>query len=787
MAQLIQSGYLYKTPPKDKFKNKFADKWRLRWFKLLDNKKFTYYEDCNSAKPKGEIPLDEVEIDDIRHTLNIEKRDWVISINVASQNREYFLGANNKESMMSWFQSLKQVLKVDYILATEVASTNILSHDNITSYSDSLKRVETTGSARYIELLGSKLERIETEESTTIGPVDETNELERELIPKRDSKVSPYAMYDLDTPDNNDLVDQDNQVEGNEDFYMPMNLVNSIPVDEMEDNSDMLKNPAVLTKDPNMSYNRSNYNENYTQRHEQEQTYDENEIPQNQASPQRPDYFDFEISEQRENKELNFEREEVQNKTSYGSDIYETMSSPQADEPEIINTYDHLEDAHEHVKAIMLKLETEKLENREAKRAISKVYDDVIPYKIKPGSTSDVTSSIPVRVMRSFTEIETEDVFEPPILPPKASGLATLDELRKSIYGNFTNLLERYWIMYIFLPNKYVTKELVSIEAPVENLLKKLAKLFLRQKDLHDFNLYLVSDVHQTYECNKKIEKEFVKNDRTHRRLNNEMSFSKQGINSSKLLQLISIKEIDKRVFSDYLREKTEMSVTRRFCETWIPFVRGYFSIPDLREVASLGGYIHYIYQTTFQSKNISHDIFLPRYVRDIPECVKKCRDQSIALKDTPIETVCINFMKRMAVWPTANTLAFPIKRIGKGVLLSKQSDFLIVFANDHIGVVKADKNMDYSNFVYWWHKLDIAGFNVNMQKDVLTIKLTKPIDEGSNEFLIKSPMNKILCQLLENFFTEKTQTLTKRVSLGAMSGNVIGKELPETPNEMNM
>ena len=762
MAQVIKAGYLYKTPPKDKLKNFFADRWRLRWFKLLPNKSFSYYEDCNSSKAKGDIPLDKVELCDIKQGLTVEGRNWVISINVVDQNRQYFLAANDQENMTSWYEALRQVLKIDYILVTEVASSNNTKRDCINS-SESIDIDKSTGSTQYLELRAEQLERINTEASIfSVNP-------EISFPPQsenRASKVSPYETYNVDKEGGDDK-------DTTEDFYMPMNMISSLdsynspispPIINVSKSLDLeVKKDSIyvindlheFSVEKEFSYVNVDIGE--------ESDKEETQQPKLKASDSEYSEFDIQPDLAEEGNKSELEVPILQPKIS--DDIYEMMNSPQPDEPEIIQCYDQLDKMQEHLISILDRVEDERLsgDRHVSHNSVSSDYEDIVPFKNKSGSTSDAME-LPVRYGRALTDITDTEVFEPPKLPPKGSGLTLLDDFRKTAFGNFQNLLENYWVMYIFLPNRQVIKELVSLEAPVDALLTKLAKLFTRQKHLHDFNLYVVSDIHQTFEVGRRNDKESVKNDR---RLNNEMSFLKQGINSSKLLQLISIKEIDQNVYKDYVKGKNEMNIAQRFCETWIPFVRGYFSIPDLREVASLSGYIHYVYQTTFLSKSISHNIFLPKNTRDVPECVKKVRDQSVELKDTSVETVCINFMKRLAVWPTANTIAFPVKRIGKGVLLNKQSDFLFVFATDHIGVVKAEKNTDYSNFVYWWHKLDISGFQLNTQKDILIIKLTKPIDEGSCDFQIKSSMNKILCQLLENFFLEKSHSLAKRISVG--------------------
>ena len=775
MAQVIKSGYLYKTPPKDKFKNLFADRWRLRWFGLCSDKSFSYYEDCNCTKAKGDIPLDKVELNDIKHTLSVEGRNWVISINVKDQNREYFLAANDKETMMSWYDALSQVLKIDYISFAEVASSNTLKREPIDT-SESID-MASTGSNRYLELRAEKLDRIDTEDSIFAETPDEHETAPQ--VENRSSRVSPYETYNVDNKE-----DADDKDMKEEDFYTPMNVINSLdsyhsqpllsPIESLSKSLDMevKKDSIYEINDLDEPEVKKEYNKYVNIEITEEPYFEEMKLPTLKASDS--EYTEFDIQPgmfEDENKKSEIEVPQLEPKIS--DDIYEMMNSPHPDEPEIIRAYDHLDGMQEHLVTILERAEQENT-RYVTRNSVSRDYEDIACFKAKTGSASDVMET-PIRFGRAMTDIIDTEVFEPPKLPPKGAGLALLDEFRKSYFGNFQNLLENYWVMYIFLPNKQIIKELVNLEAPVDVLLSKLAKLFTREKHLHDFNLYVVSDIHQTYEVGRKNDKEGVKNDR---RLNNEMSFLKQGITSCKLLQLISIKEIDQNVYRDYVKEKYEMNTALRFCESWIPFVRGYFSIPDLREVASLSGYIHYVYQTTFLSKSISHNIFLPKNTRDVPECVKKVKDQSYDLKDTPVETVCVNFMKRLAVWPTANTIAFPVKRIGKGVLINKQSDFLFVFASDHIGVVKADKNTDYSNFVYWWHKLDISGFQVNTQKDILIIKLTKPIDEGNCDFQIKSSMNKILCQLLENFFIEKPRPLAKRVSVGANVTKNVRKEI---------
>ena len=782
MAQIVKEGYLYKTPPKDKIKNIFADKWRLRWFKLSSNKNFSYYEDINSFKAKGDISLDKVDVSDIKHSLTTEGRKWVISINVTDQNREYLLAANNKETMMSWFEALRQVLKVDYILPTEVASSNTMKREMIETSESIDLDITSTGSNRYLELKGEKLERIATEDSI-FSDTPETDETPPQLE-NRASRVSPYETYSVDDNKEDNIEDTKD-----ENFYMPMSMINSLdsyPTETLHSpiisvskslDLDVRKESIYEINDPHELDPQKELNKYVNVEIGTECDTEETQPPELLTS--KSEYSEFDIQPEISEEEHNMYKLEVPKlEPKISDDIYEMMNSPHPDEPEVIRAYDHLDGMQEHLMNILAQGDEEKTrgDKHVSHSSISSDYEDIAPFTIKAGSTSDVMDT-PVRFGRALTDIIDIDVFEPPKLPPKGSGLALLEEFRKTPFGNFQNLLENYWVMYVFLPSKQIVKELVNLEAPIDVLLSKLAKLFTRQKHLHDFNLYVVSDVHQTYELGRRNDKESVKNDR---RLNNEMSFLKQGITSSKLLQLISIKEIDQNTYKDYVKEKNEMHTAQRFCETWIPFVRGYFSIPDLREVASLSGYIHYVYQTTFLSKSVSHSIFLPKTTRDIPECVKKVRDQSIELKDTPVETVCINFMKRLAVWPTANTIAFPIKRIGKGVLLNKQSDFLFVFASDHIGVVKADKNTDYSNFVYWWHKLDISEFQVNSQKDILIIKLTKPIEEGTCEFHIKSSMNKILCQLLENFFSEKSHPLTKRVSVGANVSKCVRKEVSD-------
>ena len=733
MAELILSGYLYKAPPRDKLKNMFADKWKRRWFKLWSNKNLAYFEDYNCPKPKGDILLDKVEVNDIKHTLVLEKRNWVISIDVKAQNREYFLAADDEETMLSWFRALKQALKVDYISVTEIASTNLMRLDSDSS------EIKCDTTISYLQIQPDGLERVDTDDSTFID-ADETPEFDLKLDTKRESTVSPYIIYDQDSiqtcntniqvlekSDSDELVKNEDGV-----YYTPMRIMNSL--------SSMDEEPLACSPEPN-GHDSSDKDGGYV------------------------------ITPFEEREKIRKNSEFSQMKPSPSFEIYETMNSPTAKEPETIHAYDHLDDLEE----IMQKIGNQNIAEQED-RVVSSDYDDIFNFKIR--NSGDEEIPVPIRPNRSYTDIPVDNgTFEPPKLPPKSTGMGLKDDFRKSVLGQFQILLESYWVMYIFLPNRYIMKELVNIEFPVDNLIQKLAKLFAGQKHHHDFNLYVISDVHQTFEAFKKTEKDNARNDR---RLNNDMSFVKQGINSAKLLQLVSIKEIDQEIFNKYLKDKAELNLTQKFCETWIPFVRGYFSIPDLREVAALSGYIHYVYQTTFTSKSISYDIFLPKNAREIPECIKTVREQSLELRETPIQVACANFMNRLAIWPTANTIAFPIKRIGKG-MMSKQSDLLIVFANDHIGIVKADKNTDYSNFIYWWHKLDIGSFSINA-KEILIIKLTKPIDEGSCEFLIKSSMNKIMCQLLENFLTAKKVPLLKQRSLGLIGGRNVRKGLPELP-----
>ena len=759
MAQsiIIKSGSLHKAPPLYKLKNKFAERWKQRWFILRSNKTLAYFDDRNSPKPKGDIPLDKVELQDIKHALVLEKRNWVIAINVKAQNREYYLAADDKETMLSWVKALKEALKIDYILASEVASSNFISTERI-AYNESESIDMKCTITSHPQIRPDGLELLNTEDSNIIDEY-EIQEVDFESDTKRQSKVSPYEVYDqnsIEICNSNFYVFEksENEVAKMEEYYMPMKVLNSLNSMGEEEPQACISNQespdsTSETEDKAFPFESSNKDRDYVIVSFTEQ----GEIPEeNEFSP-------------------------VKHKSSY--QIYETMSNLPANEPETINAYDHSDKTSEHLENITQKLDDQKIGSYEDP-VRSSDYDDIFNFKLK--NSIDEEIPLPVRTNRSYTDLPIDsEIFELPKLPPKGIDIGFKEEFRKSLFGQFQNLLETYWVMYIFLPNKFVVKELVNIDCPVDSLIQKLAKLFTRQKYHHDFNLYVISDIHQTFET-KKTEKDNARNDR---RLNNDMSFIQQGINSAKLLQLVSIKEIDQLNFNQYLKDISESNHIQKFCETWITFVKGYFSIPDLREVAALSGYVHYVYQSIFTSKNINYEIFLPKNAREISECVKKVREQSLNLKDTPIQTALKNFMNRISVWPTANTIAFPMTRIGKGIIINKQSDLLIVFANDHIGIVKADKNTDYSNFIYWWHKLDIGSFSINGKQN-LVIKLRKPIDEGSCEFQIKSSMNKILFQLLENFLTEEKMPLTKRVSLGAIAVKCVRKPLPDIPAEVD-
>ena len=758
MAQSIMSGKLYKSPPREKLKNKFADKWKLRWFVLWSNKTLSYFDDSNSTKAKGEIPLDKVELQDIRHPLVMERRNWVIAINVKAQSREYYLAADDEKTMLSWVKALKEALKIDYILVSEIASSNLMCIER-TPFNESVSYDMQNRTKSYIEILPG-VDRMQSADSN-ITDLDEKPEINSESDVKRQSAVSPYEVYDQDSIKicNSNIFGLENseskEIDTNEDgtYYTAMKMLNSLSsADGDGDEAQACSSDPKSPMSPNSTL--------------------EDNACVFKSSSKSGNYVVASFGEQDRIPE---ESELLLKKPSHSADIYETMTSPPVSEPVTIHEYDELA----YLTEIMEGLEVRKIKNQEA-RAMSSDYDDVLNLKEKNGPDEEIP--VPVRPNRSNTDIPVNnEISDRPRLPPKSPGIGFKEDFRKSVFGQFHNLLDTYWVMYIFLPNKLVVKELVNIESSVDNLVQKLAKFFTGQKYHHDFNLYVISDIHQTFETLKKTEN--AKNDR---RLNNDMPFISQGINSAKLLQLVSIKEIDQHAFNQYLKDKEESNHIQRFCETWITFVRGYFSIPDLREVAALSGYIHYVYQTIFTSKSVSFEIFLPKNAREIPECVKKVREQSLQLKDTSIQTACDNFKNRLSIWPTANTIAFPIKRIGKGVLVNKQSDLLIIFANDHIGIVKAEKNTDYSNFIYWWHKLDIGSFSIN-SKENLVIKLTKPIDEGSCEFNIKSSMNKIMCQLLENFLTEKKIPLTKRASLGAIAIQGVRKPLPDVPTEVDI
>ena len=703
MTRLVNSGFLFKAPPKNEsLISKLTVQWRWRWFKLWSNKEFHYYEDFSCTKKKGSIPLDKVDITDLKYPIALPKHPWVISINVQEYNREYILAAADEKSLLTWGKALEAVLKVDYIKVEEIASTN------------DIRKRNTEDSTKYLKILDDR-DVVESYQFSDIDSISPVKSLDTPT--DRVSKVGPYEVYDP-------RLEGKQSIDSDDGIYMPMNL---------------------------------------------------HALNAEGASPNTPDCESPDINEDPD--EIKIENSKI----IASNDVYEAMTSKmrqdiaEAEGPdgntesnEVIqeekDRYDHLALLNEHLE----KAEELRRKRAEMRSQSTSEYDDICNYK-----AMNEEESIDLYRQGRANTIAVEEPEEQPIRPRKGSGLAVLEELRRGEVGKFQLLLESYWVMHIYLPNKTVIKELVNLELPVEVLIEKLARLFGQHNNLHIFSLYVLSDIHQTYETVKKTDKDLGKGDL---RLNNSMSFIEQGITTPKFLQVVSTKDIDKMLYEDYLNQKAEMKLTEKFVDMWIPFVKGYFSIPDLREVANLSGYIHFVYQTIYDLKTINHEVFLPRNAREIEECIKKTREQSLQLKGTNIKDACNTFLNRILIWPTANTIAFPIKRAEKTNFRMKHTEILVVFAKEHIGIVKAEKNIDYGNFMYWWHQNDITDFEVLVPKDVLVIKLSKPFDEGSCEFHIKSPMNKILNQLLENFKNSK-----KRVGKYKSMGHITLK--PQGPH----